>query len=153
MIRKILKYPSKQLRNVSTEVTNFKQMKALFWDLNETLKQHKGLGLAAPQIGISKRALIAKVKLSSSAPPQAVLFINPVIVRKESEVGKSLEACLSVPGMSGYVERSIEIQVQYQDIDETIKNAILLNEEAFLLQHEIDHLDGILYIDYIEETK
>lgn len=151
MVRKILKHPNKLLRREALKVVNFKRLSGLFWDLKETLKVSKGVGLAAPQIGVNQRVLVAKVVLASGSPAVPVLFVNPVITSYEPELGTSEEACLSVPGMAGTVQRYKEIRLEYQDIDGNIKNAILVDEEAFILQHEIDHLDGVLYIDRIEE--
>lgn len=120
------------------------RLKLLIDDMFETMDYAEGVGLAAPQVGILKRLIVIDDR--DEEDQHRLFMINPVITRKEgSEICR--EACLSVLGKQGDVERSTDISVTYKDLE---GNEIELNAKDFLariIQHEIDHLDGILYID------
>lgn len=156
MIRKIITHPAHRLRQVSVPVKDedVQNLSKLMWDLKDTLRASGGVGLAAPQINVHRRVIVALVKPpAAGAKPQPTFFINPVIVSHGDETIESQEACLSVPGKTGIVDRFKEIVVEYKEPTGENRKAILLDFEATVLQHEIDHLDGILYIDKIKETK
>jgi peptide deformylase len=150
MVRKILRYPNRQLRQRSQEVKRFnKSLQRLVLDLKDTMQANRGIGIAAPQVGSFRRVIVALVKLSTTQPPVPYVLVNPEITRAEGI--KCLdEACLSVPGKIGLVTRHKEIQVKYQDVEGNNKEAIFVDEEACIVQHEVDHLDGILFIDRVE---
>lgn len=133
------------LREKAAEVKNFGPwLKRLIGDMWDTLTLSDGVGLAAPQIGISKRIVIIDYD------EQKYCLINPRIEEKNG-VQNNLEACLSVPGFSGMVERAAELRVLA--IDEN-QEPVEINADgllAVIIQHELDHLDGILYVDLASE--
>lgn len=134
------------LRKKSREVKNFNdRLKILISDMYETMDKANGVGLAAPQIGILKRLITVDDREGNR-----FAMINPVIKeRKGKQVG--LEGCLSLPNKQGKVERADEVLVNY--LDDNFEEKELRAQEflARILQHEIDHLDGILYSDLAKE--
>lgn len=144
-IRKIRTDEDPILRKKSKLVSNYNdRLKVLVDDMYETMDVAYGVGLAAPQVGILKRVIVIDNRDEENG--KRFYMINPEIIEKEGvEVG--MEGCLSVPGKQGTVERSKDIKVKYNDLSGEEK---ILEAEDFLariLQHEIDHLDGILYTD------
>jgi peptide deformylase len=116
-------------------------------DMFETMYKAMGVGLAAPQVGILKRICVIDVSENGDEP---ICLINPVIVEKSEETQTGLEGCLSVPGRSGEVTRANWVKVEALDRD---MNPITLEGEGLLaraFQHEIDHLDGNLYLKLVE---
>lgn len=147
--REIKKYPQDDeiLRKKCVEVKRIDRfLKLLIEDMIEAMNYGDGVGLAASQVGISKRVIVCKI---NEAPE---IFINPRITKKTgSQIG--LEGCLSVPGIFGEVERAESITVKAQGPSGKF---IKLNASSFLarvFQHEIDHLDGILFIDKAKNLK
>ncbi len=130
------------LRKKSRTVEKFDdRLKTLIEDMYETMDNAQGVGLAAPQIGILKRLIV----IDDNEQTRTAL-INPEIVEKDgSEV--SYEACLSVPEKQGEVERATHIVVDYVDADNNKKQLEAKDMLARILQHEIDHLNGVLYTD------
>lgn len=137
----ILRKKSKEI----TEITD--RIKILLDDMIETMNEADGVGLAAPQVGILRRAVVIDI---GEGP---IKLINPEILEMKGEV-IDIEGCLSVPGKSGTVARPELVRIKYIDIDGKEKN---LEGRGFLARaicHEIDHLDGILYTDkMIEEVE
>ncbi|MGO1369546.1 MAG: peptide deformylase [Senegalia sp. (in: firmicutes)] len=136
----ILRKKSRQIDKIDDRVLT------LLEDMVETMYKEEGIGLAAPQVGILKRAVVIDI---GEGPMK---IINPEIVYEEGEV-IDVEGCLSVPDESGNVKRPEKIKVKYQN--EEGKEVIVEAEEllARALCHEIDHLDGVLYIDKLEEEE
>lgn len=131
------------LRERANEVKEITpQLVALLEDMAETMYDADGVGLAAPQIGISKRLIVVDVLDESGL----LKLINPVIVDGEGK-DTAVEGCLSIPGASGEVERSAKITVQALDPQGKTVTICAAGLLARALQHEIDHLDGILFID------
>lgn len=116
-------------------------------DMLDTMYEAQGVGLAAPQVGILKRICVIDVSPEGDQP---IVLINPVIVEVSEETQTGLEGCLSVPDKSGTVTRSNKVKVEYQDIN--MESQIIEGEGllARALQHEIDHLDGNLYVRLVE---
>ena len=156
---KIVQYGDPVLRKVTSRVIKFdKSLKKLIEDLFETMYASEGIGLAAPQIGVSKRVLVVDVDYPSKryineqtkkeeASYSPLVLINPVIIQKEGQI-ISKEGCLSFPNVYFDVIRHKKIAVRYQDL--LGKERRLLAEEDLLcrcIQHEIDHLDGKLFVD------
>jgi len=151
MIREVLKMGDLRLLEKSQPVEAFgtPQLRELIADMRDTMAHLNGAGLAAPQIGVPRRVVIFGVTLNPRYPdaeevPDTVL-INPVITPLEEEMEEDWEGCLSVPGMRGVVPRFKK--VRYQGFDES-GNPIDRSVEGFharVVQHECDHLDGILY--------
>lgn len=142
-IRNIRKDHDPILRKISKEVTSFdEKLDILVEDMIETMHEADGVGLAAPQIGVLKRVIV--FDLYDEDGPMAL--VNPRIV-EQNGLQMEEEGCLSLPGRHGVVKRPLSVTVQFEDLDgETYE---ITGEEllARVLCHEIDHLDGILYID------
>lgn len=142
---KILKDGDIALRLKSRPVTDInKRILTLLDDMTETMRHADGVGLAAPQIGVLRRVVVIECE-----PGNVLELINPVIVEKSGEQHE-LEGCLSVPGRQGYTDRPMHVKVEALNRN---GEKITLEGEGLLARafcHEIDHLDGILYIDHAE---
>ena len=148
---RILTYPDKILSEgvAATDLTWPNSIKALIDNMRETMRNVQGIGLAAPQVGVRERIIIIKNEKFGDC----ISMIDPYITYSE---GKSVEeeACLSVPGYSAKVERASAIGVKYYDISESQTLARPFGgRDAIVIQHEIDHLDGILFIDHLSHLK
>lgn len=146
--RIVLTSPNAELRVVSTEFPtdeiSLKETQTLVRDLIETMRVENGIGIAAPQIGVHKRLIIVDV---GENQPQA--FFNPKILSKSFTKTESEEGCLSVPGVFGIVKRYRAVTVSAQNmhgVSQTFRAEGLM---AIVFQHEIDHLDGVLFIDKV----
>lgn len=147
----ILEFPDPRLRKVASPVTVFDaKLEVLIDDMFETMYDSQGIGLAATQIDVHKRLLVIDVSESKDSP---LVFINPSFEVIEDELSEYDEGCLSVPGFYETVSRPKGIKVQAQDRKgesfEIEAEGIL----AICIQHEIDHLDGKLFVDYISALK
>jgi len=152
MIQTILTYPNPELKKKSAPVTIINEaIRQLVQDMTETMYDAPGIGLAAPQIGVHQRVIVIDIA-GSDEPPALIAAINPVIVHAEGETFEE-EGCLSVPKYAANVRRHAKIVVKGLNIDgdEVTWRAEGLLSVAF--QHEIDHLDGILFIDQISQLK
>lgn len=145
-IRLIVKEPDPVLREVAKEVTKFNDnLKKLLKDMAETMYDAEGVGLAAPQIGISKRVIVVDVGDENGL----VEMVNPVIVEKDGEqLGP--EGCLSIPNLNGDVRRADRIVVEGQNSGGEKFTVQASGYFARAFQHEIDHLNGILFTDLAE---
>lgn len=117
-------------------------------DMFETMYEAQGVGLAAPQVGVLKRIVTIDVSAEGDSP---LCLINPVIESISEEIQTGWEGCLSVPGKSGIVTRAMKVKVRYQDRN---MQPMEIEGEGLLaraLQHEIDHLDGLLYVRLAED--
>ena len=147
---KILEFPDPRLRTKATPVEAVDDgLRALIGDLFETMYDAPGIGLAATQVDVHKRLLVTDVSPDNTEPH---VLINPEILEKDG-VTVTDEGCLSVPGYYEEVERAEHIRVRFFDRngDETEMEADGLL--AVCIQHEIDHLDGKLFVDYLSEAK
>ena len=152
MIRPIIQYGSRLLRQRSAPVEAVDaEIEALIQDLFDSMKSAEGVGLAAPQIGILKQVIVVDVSLQEAARPPIAL-INPRILRREGSVVAE-EGCLSLPELYGEVKRSATIQVGALDVRGESFEFEAGGYYARALQHEIDHLDGKLFIDHISPLK
>ena len=142
---KILKDGDTALRLKSRPVTDInKRILTLLDDMTETMRHADGVGLAAPQIGVLRRVVVIECE-----PGNVLELINPVIVEKSGKQHE-LEGCLSVPGRQGYTDRPMHVKVEALNRN---GEKITLEGEGLLAKafcHEIDHLDGMLYIDHAE---
>jgi peptide deformylase len=147
MIKPILTLPNNKLRQKSDEVINFdKNLGNLIADLSDTLQiqtDPPGLGLSAPQIGISKRVFVAIVRNKTKA------FVNPRILKLSPNQIALLEGCFSVPELYGHVTRPAEIDLEAYDKQGKKVKGYFKGLAARIIQHEIDHLNGILFVDHI----
>lgn len=149
-VLKIVTYPNKILKTKAESVTEFgPEQQKLFADMIETMYAEEGVGLAAPQVGISQRILVASPTVT---PGEEHVFVNPEIFEARGrELG--LEGCLSLPGISGEIPRAKIIRLRALDrygkpIEMEIRDFF-----ARIIQHEVDHLNGILLIDRVDFDK
>ena len=152
-IRKILTEPNKLLRQISESVEKVGvEEKKLMSDMLDTMYDAPGIGLAAIQIGVPKRIIVMDIsKDENKKEPR--YFINPVIKIINEEKSIYEEGCLSVPDQFAEIERPNSCEVEYLDYDGKKQ---LLKAEGLLatcIQHEIDHLEGVLFIDYLSKLK
>ena len=152
MKREIVKFGSKVLRCVADPIAKVDaDIKSLVNDLFDSLKEAEGVGLAAPQIGISKRVIVVDVSAQEPDKPPLAL-INPTIVNSSgTAVGE--EGCLSIPEVYGDVSRYNAIEIDSIDVNGDEYHFQAEGFYARVLQHEIDHLDGKLFIDYLPPLK
>ena len=134
---------SSPLRIISTPTLITEGVRDLVRDMKETMLSLNGIGLAAPQVGVNLRVIVMSV--STSPPVQEM--INPVITSYSSEDVEIEEGCLSIPGEYLKIKRPHRIHVKFQDLSGKYKKWNLKGLEARVVQHEIDHLDGILMTD------
>ena len=152
-IRPILVLPDARLRAVADPIDAVDDdIKALAKDMLDTMYDAPGIGLAAPQIGVMKRIVVMDLAKEGEKPEPLVL-INPEITRFSDVVQTTEEGCLSIPELYYDVERPDAVTVKYTDLDgnEVTKDAE--GKLAVCIQHELDHLDGVLYIDYLSRLK
>jgi peptide deformylase len=146
-IRRIVQYPDPVLRKKAVPVSRFNErLHKLLDDMAETMYDANGVGLAAPQVGISKRVIVVDVG------DGLIEMVNPEIVAKEGEQFDPPEGCLSIPNLLGVVRRARWIRVKGQDRH---GNPVELEAEDYLaraFQHEIDHLNGILFPDVADRV-
>ena len=146
----ILEFPDPRLRTKATPVETVDDtLRTLIDDMFETMYDAPGIGLAATQVDVHKRLLVADVSSDKSDPH---VFVNPVIVEKDG-VTVTEEGCLSVPGDYEEVARAEHIRVRYLDRDGAEREEEFEGLLAVCVQHEIDHLDGKLFVDYLSEAK
>jgi peptide deformylase len=147
---KILEFPDPRLRTKATPIeTVDDELRLLIGDMFETMYEAPGIGLAATQVDVHKRLLVTDVSMDKDAP---YVLINPEILEKDGVIATD-EGCLSVPGYFEEVERAEHIKVRFLDRDGA---EVELEAEGLLavcIQHEIDHLDGKLFVDYLSEAK
>ena len=152
-IKKILTEPDKILRQVSKPVEEVgKYEQSLMDDMLDTMYAADGIGLAAIQIGIPKRIIVMDISWSKGEK-KPMYFVNPVIKKKDKEKSIYEEGCLSVPNQFAEIERPKKCEVEYLNYEGEKK---LLKTEGLLatcIQHEMDHLEGILFIDYLSKLK
>ena len=160
-MREIIKMGNPTLRQGAIPLTKeeilSEETKDLIEEMREVMKEAEGIGLAAPQIGISKHLAIIEIPQDSERYPDSeetrlLIFINPQIKVLDEVKQGFWEGCLSVPGLRGFVERPRKIQIDY--LNENAEEVSIVAEDflATVFQHEIDHLNGILYIDKMTDT-
>ncbi|PIE63814.1 MAG: peptide deformylase [Desulfobacterales bacterium] len=153
-IRKIYHYPAPVLREETARITEFDDsLKTLVEDMAETMYDAPGIGLAAPQIGESLKLVVVDLSRSKNQEEQDyMVLVNPEIVEHE---GKQIdeEGCLSVPELTSKVNRFRKITVDYQDLEGQKQSLTAEDRFAVVLQHEIDHLNGILFLDHLSSLK
>ena len=151
-IKTILTEPNKILRQISLPVEKVgKDEQILMDDMLETMYEAKGIGLAAIQVGVPKRIIVMDISKDDEKKP--MFFVNPIIKNKNSNYSTYEEGCLSVPNQFAEVNRPSACEVEYLDYHgnkNTIKASGLF---ATCIQHEMDHLEGILFIDYLSKLK
>jgi len=152
-IKKILVEPNKLLRQVSQPVAKVnKQIQKLMDDMLETMYSANGIGLAAIQIGVPKNLIVIDL-LTKEKKNNPMFFVNPKILKKSSKMSKYEEGCLSIPNLFAEVQRPSECEIEYLDYKGNKKSLKATGLLATCIQHEIDHLKGILFIDYLSKLK
>jgi len=152
-VLRILTIPDPRLKHKSIEVENFDS------DLHEIVKNMydtlyasgNGIGLAAPQVGIKKRIIVIDLKVDGKSDP--ITFVNPEVIKFSEEKFINEEGCLSVPEYYAEVERSKEVEVKWFDENGKRKKKIIKGLLSICIQHEIDHLNGTLFIDHLSKLK
>ena len=151
-IKNIITEPDKILRKISSPVEKVGDTeRKIMDDMIETMYSANGIGLAAIQIGIPKRIIVIDLKIENKKNP--LFFVNPVIKNKDSLKSTYEEGCLSVPNQFAEIDRPKKCDVEYLDYNGEKK---ILKAEGLLatcIQHEMDHLEGILFIDYLSKLK
>jgi len=146
----ILEFPDPRLTTVAKKVVSFDEdLKNLVRDMTETMYSARGIGLAATQVNVHKRLLVLDV---SEKQDQPRVYVNPQILGSSGEQFHE-EGCLSVPGIYAEVKRAAEIKVRAQDTDGNVFEEQLDGLHAVCIQHEMDHLLGRLFVDYLSPLK
>ena len=145
--------PDQRLLEVSKPVKDInREVKLLLEDMLETMYKSNGIGLAAPQVGILKRLIVMDC-IDQNKKRNPLKFVNPEIVNISSDKSEYEEGCLSLPTQFAKVERPSYIEVTYQDENGKKINKNFSGLEATCLQHEIDHLNGKLFVDHVSRLK
>ncbi len=151
-LRTILHYPEPLLKQKSAPVTDFnEELEQLARDMVETMYAAPGVGLAAPQVGELRRLIVLDCS-GSEEPDDLIIAVNPEIVAADGESFEE-EGCLSVPGFCAAVKRHLAVTMRYQDTAGTIHERQADGLLAVGIQHEIDHLNGILFVDHLSPLK
>ena len=152
-VKRILTEPNKLLRQISKSVDKVdKNEQKLMDDMVETMYAANGIGLAAIQIGFPKRIIVMDIS-KDQTNKNPMYFVNPIILNKATEQSTYEEGCLSVPDQFAEIDRPNKCEIEYLDYNGKKK---LLKADGLLatcIQHEIDHLEGILFIDYLSKLK
>ena len=171
-IRDIIEVPDPRLKQVSAPVTTFdEELKTLVADMFETMYDAPGIGLAAIQVGVPLRVLVIDLQPEDpDAEPEACnhdghhhhhqptkkeprVFINPELVEESEEHTVYQEGCLSVPDIFAEVERPSAVRVRWQDLDGQPHEEAMEGLMAICIQHEMDHLEGVVFIDHLSRLK
>ncbi len=153
-VRRILLLGEEVLRDPGVEVEAFDdELRELVEDMLETMYFAEGIGLAAPQIGVSRRVCVLDLHDEDDPEGGRWVFVNPEIVESSDEEDKSTEGCLSIPDMEEVVARPARVTVRGFDAESETVEVEADGLLARALQHEIDHLDGILFIDRLSPFK
>ena len=151
----IVTFPEPSLRLKAKQVTKFDtELQTLVDNMFETMRAAPGVGLAAPQIGESLRLVVVEYTEDEdeNAKPKKYVLVNPEIIKRSEEMVVDVEGCLSLPGLAGRVERHQAVTVKAKNRFGKPLKIEAQDWLARIFQHEIDHLDGVLYIDRAEEV-
>ena len=143
----VLREPAGEVGELDDEV------RVLVKDMLETMYHAEGIGLAAPQVGVSRRVIVVDLRDSDEEGVGAVALVNPVVVESGRKKDKAPEGCLSIPGLEEVVERPDTVTIEGLDPDGNLVTMTASGLLSRALQHEIDHLDGILFIDRVSPLK
>lgn len=153
-LRKILIHPDPRLKTTCTPVVDFdKDLAKLANDMLETMYAAPGIGLAAPQVGITQRMFVMDCVKDEGATPEPMVLINPEVVWSSEDTNVYDEGCLSIPDQYAEVTRPAAVEVKWHDLDGKTRSEKFDRLWATCVQHEIDHLDGKLFIDYLKPLK
>jgi peptide deformylase len=154
MIRPILIHPDPRLKKLCDPVTAISpELGKLAEEMLETMYDAPGIGLAAPQIGITKRLIVLDCVKAVDEAPRPIAMFNPVITWSSEELSTYEEGCLSIPEQYAEVQRPAEVRVTWLGLDGKMQEEQFSGLWATCIQHEIDHLNGKLFIDYLGPLK
>ena len=154
MKRPILIHPDPRLKKVAEPVADLSdELRLLADDMLETMYDAPGIGLAAPQIGVLSRVIVLDCVKEEGAPPRPLAMFNPEVVARSDATSVYEEGCLSIPEVYADVTRPAEVTVRWIDRDGAPRQEDFAGLWATCVQHEIDHLDGKLFIDYLSPLK
>ena len=152
-LRQILTEPNKILREKSLSVEKVDEdLQNLMDDMLETMYAAPGIGLAAIQVGVPKRVIVLDIEQKNNQK-NPIYFVNPEIITKSETNSIYEEGCLSVPGQFAEIQRPDKCQIKYLDYNGTPKEIKAEGMLATCIQHEMDHLEGVLFIDYLSKLK
>ena len=153
-LRPILMHPDPRLKKVCDPVTEItEEIRTLAGDMLQTMYDAPGVGLAAPQVGVLKRLLVMDCVKDPEAEPRPMVLINPSVTWTSEEMNTYEEGCLSIPEHYADVTRPAEVRVRWTDLDGTAQEEQFAGLWATCVQHEIDHLNGRLFLDYLGPLK
>ena len=151
--RPILILPDERLRAIAEPIAQVdNEVKQLAKDMLDTMYDAPGIGLAAPQIGELRRIVVMDLA-KEGEEPDPIVMVNPEILKYSDETVVTEEGCLSIPELYYDVERPAEVTVRYTDLEGKVIEREANDRLAICIQHELDHLDGVLYIDYLSRLK
>ena len=153
-LRNILIHPDPRLKKVADPVASVNDdLRRLADDMLETMYHAPGIGLAAPQVAVMDRLIVMDCEKDADATPAPMVLINPAVVWSSDDVSVYDEGCLSLPDQYAEVERPAEVEVEWMGLDGKIHRERFDGLWATCVQHEIDHLEGKLFIDYLKPLK
>ncbi len=153
-LRKILIHPDPRLKKTTDPIVSVDDnLRRLADDMLETMYDAPGIGLAAPQVAVMRRMIVLDCEKEEDANPNPMVLINPEVVWTSEERNVYEEGCLSIPEQYAEVERPAEVEVQWLALDGKTMRERFDGLWATCVQHEIDHLDGKLFIDYLKPLK
>ncbi|MAJ86005.1 MAG: peptide deformylase [Candidatus Pelagibacter sp.] len=151
-LKNIITVPDPLLKSVSKPVNQITgEIKKLLNDMLETMYKAPGIGLAAVQVGVPLRAVVIDISRDEEKNP--LLFINPKITWRSEETSIYEEGCLSIPNQFAEIERPASCKVEFLDLEDKKKEIKASGLLSTCLQHEVDHLNGILFVDYLSKLK
>jgi peptide deformylase len=154
MIRPILIHPDPRLKRPSDPVTDLSaDLRSLAEDMLSTMYDAPGVGLAAPQVGVNKRLFVMDCVKNPDLAPRPMILINPEIIWASEDLTTYEEGCLSIPDQYADVDRPAEVKLRWMGLDGQMQEEHFSGLWATCAQHEIDHLDGKLFIDYLRPLK
>ncbi|MBM7069115.1 peptide deformylase [Actibacterium sp. 188UL27-1] len=150
----ILIHPDPRLKKAATAISEITpDLRQLADDMLETMYDAPGIGLAAPQVGVGQRILVMDCVKEKGVTPRPMVLINPAITWQSEDLATYEEGCLSIPEQYADVERPSEVTVTWTDLDGAAQQESFDGLWATCVQHEIDHLDGKLFIDYLKPLR
>jgi peptide deformylase len=154
MLRPILIHPDPRLKRVCDPVPAVTpEVASLAADMLETMYMAPGIGLAAPQVGVTKRLLVMDCVKEPGMAPRPMVLVNPVVTWASDDVAIFDEGCLSIPDQYAEIERPAEVRVRWTALDGSTQEEQFSGLWSTCVQHEIDHLDGKLFIDYLRPLR
>ncbi len=150
----ILIHPDPRLKKVAAEIVDSSdELRQLGKDMLETMYMAPGIGLAGPQVAVSKRIIALDCQKADEEPARPLIMLNPKVLSSSEELNTYEEGCLSIPDQYADVTRPAEVDVEWMDLDGNLQREGFDGLWATCVQHEIDHLEGKLFLDYLKPLK